>query len=125
MARERSGGEFDPHLATVLREHAAELLDGLDEATSWTAVIEAEPGLDRVVSGDELDAVLEAMGDLVDLKSPHLAGHSRGVANLAAEAARSGVWPGGEQAALRRAGLCARPRPARRLQRDLGQAAVR
>ena len=28
------------------------------------------------------------MADLVDLKSPCLAGHSRGVANLAGEAAR-------------------------------------
>ena len=42
----------------------------------------------RQVDGPELDAVLEAMADLVDLKSPHLAGHSPGVANLAAEAAR-------------------------------------
>ena len=68
-------------------------------------VIEAEPGLDRVVSGEELDVALEAMGDLVDLKSPHMAGHSRGVANLAAEAARVSGMPSAEQAVLRRAGF--------------------
>ncbi len=105
VARERSGGEFDPHLASVLCDHADELFDGLDEETSWSAVIEAEPGLDSVVSSDELDVALEAMGDLVDMKSPHMAGHSRGVANLAAEAARVRGMALGEQAALRRAGF--------------------
>jgi HD-GYP domain-containing protein (c-di-GMP phosphodiesterase class II) len=105
VAEERRGGEFDPHLAEALCEHAPELLDGLDEETSWGEVIEAEPGLDRVVSGDRLDVALEAMGDLVDMKSPHMAGHSRGVANLAAEAARVSGMPAGEQALLRRAGF--------------------
>jgi HD-GYP domain-containing protein (c-di-GMP phosphodiesterase class II) len=105
VASERSGGEFDPHLASLLIDRAPEVLDGLDEETSWGAVIEAEPGLDRVVSGDELDVVLEAMGDLVDMKSPHMAGHSRGVANLAAEAARILEMAPGEQALLRRAGF--------------------
>ena len=105
VAEERSGSEFDPQLAGEFCKHAAELLAGLDEATCWADVIEVEPGLDRVVSADELDLALEAMGDLVDMKSPHLAGHSRGVANLAAEAARvSGMSPA-EQALLRRAGF--------------------
>ena len=46
------------------------------------------------------------MADLVDLKSPYLAGHSRGVANLAAAAARAGrVHPDDDVAVLRRAGL--------------------
>ena len=38
--------------------------------------------------GADLDRVLEAMADLADLKSPNLAGHSRGVANLVDEAAQ-------------------------------------
>ena len=104
VARERSGGEFDPRLADALREHAAELLQGLDETASWREVIEAEPGLERVVSGEELDVVLEAMGDLVDMKSPHFAGHSRGVAKLAAEAAGVAGMSLAERALLRRAG---------------------
>ncbi len=61
------------------------MLAGLDSASSWDAVIGAEPGLARVVRDDGLDGVLEAMADLVDMKSPYMAGHSRGVANLAAE----------------------------------------
>lgn len=105
VAMERSGGEFDPNLARVLCDHADELFAGLDEETSWSAVIEAEPGLDRVVSGDGLDVVLEAMGDLVDMKAPHMAGHSRGVGNLAAEAGRVAGLPAGEQVVLRRAGF--------------------
>ena len=53
----------------------------------------------------ELDVVLEAMADLADLKSPYLAGHSRGVANLAAEAARVSGLPADDRTVLRRAGL--------------------
>ena len=45
------------------------------------------------------------MADLVDLKSPYLAGHSRGVANLAAEAARDSGLADEEVSTLRRAGL--------------------
>jgi HD-GYP domain-containing protein (c-di-GMP phosphodiesterase class II) len=45
------------------------------------------------------------MADLVDLKSPYLAGHSRGVANLASAAARVAGYPGDDVAVLRRAGL--------------------
>lgn len=105
VARERAGGELDPQLAGALREHAAELLEGLEEDTSWGDVIEAEPELDTVVSDDELDLALEAMGDLIDMKSPHLAGHSRGVGHLAAEAARVSGLSLTEQGLLRRAGF--------------------
>ena len=45
------------------------------------------------------------MADLVDLKSPYLAGHSRGVANLAGEAARVSGLSGDEVVTVRRAGL--------------------
>ena len=105
VAKERRGSEFDPGLADALREHAVEMLDGIDQATSWAEVIEAEPGLDRVVGGAELDIALEAMGDLVDMKSPFVAGHSRGVANVAAEAARLSGMAAADQALLRRAGF--------------------
>jgi HD-GYP domain-containing protein (c-di-GMP phosphodiesterase class II) len=52
-----------------------------------------------------LGGVLEAMADLVDLKSPYLAGHSRGVADLAGEAARVSGQPADAVSTLRRAGL--------------------
>ena len=81
------------------------MLDGLDEASEWSAILDAEPALARWVEGDKLDAALEAMADLADLKSPQFAGHSRGVADLAASAARGWGLPDHEVRTVRRAGL--------------------
>jgi HD-GYP domain-containing protein (c-di-GMP phosphodiesterase class II) len=100
-----AGGELDARLADLFCTYADELLEGLDEAARWDAVLDAEPALGRRVSGPELDHVLEAMADLVDLKSPYLAGHSRGVANLAAAAARGLRMEQSGVATVRRAGL--------------------
>ncbi len=86
-------------------DHASELLDGLDEATDWDCFLDQQPPLSRLVSGDDLDRALEAMADLVDLKSPFFAGHSRGVANLSAAAATLSGWPAAEVAVVRRAAL--------------------
>jgi HD-GYP domain-containing protein (c-di-GMP phosphodiesterase class II) len=83
IARRHRGTQFDPAIVDVFCAHAPELLDGLDQASEWDAVLDAEPELSRRVGGSDLDEVLEALADLVDLKSPFLAGHSRGVANLA------------------------------------------
>ncbi len=99
------GGLLDPSIVDVVEAHAADLFDDLDAASTWDAVIEGEPGLARRVDGPELDSILEAMADLVDMKSPQLAGHSRGVANLAAEAGRLVGLSTGSVATLRRAGL--------------------
>ena len=101
----RSSAEFDPTLVALFCANADQLLAGLDEASDWTAIIAAEPALTRWVEGERLDAALEAMADLVDLKSPCFAGHSRGVANLAAAAGRSWGLPESEVILLRRAGL--------------------
>ena len=51
VARERSGGQFDPRLVEAFADCAAELLDGLAEESSWDAVIAAEPGLDTAARG--------------------------------------------------------------------------
>jgi HD-GYP domain-containing protein (c-di-GMP phosphodiesterase class II) len=104
VAQERRGGQLDPALVDLFCHSAEELLGGLGATPTWEAVIDAEPGLRRVVRGEGLEHVLEAMADLVDMKSPHMAGHSRGVAKLAAEAARASAMPEDEVAALRRAG---------------------
>jgi HD-GYP domain-containing protein (c-di-GMP phosphodiesterase class II) len=105
-ARKRRGKHFDPALADLFIEEAEELVENIDAASScWADVIGAEPSLERIVSGAELDAALEAMADLVDMKSPQMAGHSRGVANLAAQAGRLAGLADDELTALRRAGL--------------------
>jgi HD-GYP domain-containing protein (c-di-GMP phosphodiesterase class II) len=96
---------FDPTLAALFADHAPTVLDGLDTAATWDEVLAAEPRLTRRVSGHDLDEVLEGMADLIDLKSPYLAGHSRGVANIAAEAARLEGRSEHDQRTVRRAGL--------------------
>jgi HD-GYP domain-containing protein (c-di-GMP phosphodiesterase class II) len=105
-ARKRRGKQFDPALADLFLDEAEELIADIDAASScWQQVVDAEPSLERVVVGAELDTTLEAMANLVDMKSPYMSGHSRGVANLAAEAARISGLPADEQTALRRAGF--------------------
>lgn len=103
--RRSSGADLDPAIARLFREHAPHVLNGLDQAAEWTAILDAEPSLARRVDGADLDTVLEAMADLADLKSPQFAGHSRGVANLAAEAARVWRLPDADVTTVRRAGL--------------------
>jgi hypothetical protein len=105
IARRHRGTQFDPAVVDMFCRHAPELLDGLDQDASWDAVLDAEPSLGRWVDGSDLDHVLEAIADLVDLKSPYLAGHSRGVANLASEAARVSGFTTADIVILRRAAL--------------------
>ena len=105
MVRRNAGTQFDPALADLFCASVDEVLDGVDEAADWDEVLDVEPEPCRRVSDGELDGVLEAMADLADLKSPYFAGHSRGVANLAAEAARTMGLPAADRTALRRAGL--------------------
>ncbi len=105
VVRKYRGKLFDPAVADLFCEHASKLLDGLDEASSWDAVLDAEPGRVRRVAASDMDEVLRAMADLVDLKSPYLAGHSRGVANLAGVAARLSGLSDNDVIAVRRAGL--------------------
>jgi HD-GYP domain-containing protein (c-di-GMP phosphodiesterase class II)/DNA-binding CsgD family transcriptional regulator len=105
VARERSGGQFDPELVGLVASIGPPLFEELDRATNWDTVIDAEPGLGRTLRGPDLDAAFDALGDYADLKSPFTLGHSRGVADLAAEAAgRLGLSPG-EATHLRRAAL--------------------
>ena len=105
VARQRRGTQFDPRVVDVFTGQAASLCAGLDEVSSWDAVIGAEPALGVRLTGAEFDAALEAIADFADVKSPYTIGHSRGVADLAGEAAR--LFGLGDQAAtlVRRAGL--------------------
>jgi len=105
LCRKLAGSQFDPGLAALLTAHAGEIFDGLDAATTWAAVIEAEPALGGALSDAELDAALGAIADFVDLKSPYFLGHSRNVAALAAAAGQALDMPSSDVEALRRAGL--------------------
>lgn len=105
MARERSGHQFDPDLVELVCRNADAVLAGLGEGSHWDEVLAHEPGLARTVPDAELDAVLGAIGDFADLKSPYFLGHSRTVAQLAGDAATSLGLPHEEAVRVRRAAL--------------------
>ena len=106
IVRRRRGTQFDPVVADLFgpARGGGARRPGRSGLTG-SSILALEPRLSRTVSGPELDQVLEAIADLVDLKSPYVAGHSRGVANLAAEAARFSGLPISEVTTIRRAGL--------------------
>jgi HD-GYP domain-containing protein (c-di-GMP phosphodiesterase class II) len=105
LARRRGGRQFDPALAGILDADAEAILGGLDSVGTWGAVIEAEPALAVMLSGERFDAALLAIATFVDLKSPYTLGHALAVADLAAQAgARLGASESSVRT-LRRAGL--------------------
>src|SRR5439155_4551130 len=105
LARGRAGKQFDPSLAELMCSDAEPIFADLDGVGTWNAVIDAEPGLALVLSGEQFDDALLAIADFIDLKSPYSLGHARAVAGLVAEAgARLGL-PEPEVRTLRRAGL--------------------
>ena len=105
LARERSGKQFDPQLADLMRADGDMVLAGLDSVSTWDAVIDAEPSLAVVLSAERFDAALEAIANFVDLKSPYFLGHARAVADLAAAAAGASGFAEPQVRTLRRAGL--------------------
>jgi HD-GYP domain-containing protein (c-di-GMP phosphodiesterase class II) len=112
VVRERSGGAFDPAVAGALAE-SPELLAPGTGTSAWEATLAAEPGC-LCLEGEAIDRALAAIGDFADLNSPTLAGHSVGVAGLAAAAARRCGLADDDRVRLRRAALV----------HDLGRVAV-
>jgi HD-GYP domain-containing protein (c-di-GMP phosphodiesterase class II) len=86
QVRRRSGTYLDPSLADLLVSQARDLLDGVDALDAYEAALDCEPDPVRYVDTDDLESVARTFGDLVDLKSPRLHGHSSAVADLAAAA---------------------------------------
>jgi HD-GYP domain-containing protein (c-di-GMP phosphodiesterase class II) len=85
LARARAGTQFDPALAELVARDAELLLAGLDSARTWDAVIDAEPALAVVLTGEKINGALLAIANFVDLKSPYTLGHAAAVAGLAAQ----------------------------------------
>jgi len=105
VARERRGTQFDPALVDAFCQAARELLNGIESATTWDAVIAAEPELDVFLTGDQLDSALIAMANFIDVKPPYTLGHSCAVAELAEAAARVAGLREADAVLARRAGL--------------------
>src|SRR5438128_3289030 len=109
ISRRRRAGTYDPSLVDLLIKSGAELLGELAATSSpWDSALAAEPEPRPWIPDGRLDQVLEVFADFVDMKAPHLLGHSRGVAALATQAV------GSDRLAVRRAGLV----------HDLGRVAV-
>jgi HD-GYP domain-containing protein (c-di-GMP phosphodiesterase class II) len=105
VARRKRGTHFDPELVDLFCAQHEVVLDGIDELSAWDEVIALDPRLGEELTEDALDAALEAIGDYGDLKSPCRTGHSRGVAELAAQAATTMGFDALEVASVRRAAL--------------------
>lgn len=89
QVRRRAGGELDPDLAAVFLEGSDRLLGGLGGGDPFRDALDAEPDPVEWVDDDRLLDVARVFGDLVDLKSPWLHGHSSAVGELAGGAAES------------------------------------
>jgi HD-GYP domain-containing protein (c-di-GMP phosphodiesterase class II) len=104
VVRSRGGQAFDPAIAECLADHASEILTA-GEPSAWAGVLACEPVPRLTLRGRAIDEALAAMADFTDLVSPFLVGHSSGVAELAATAARTCGLPVSEVVATRRAAL--------------------
>jgi HD-GYP domain-containing protein (c-di-GMP phosphodiesterase class II) len=114
LVRERAGHAFDPELAACLVDDAERIL-ALDADTSvWEETLACEPHPSLLLDGEALDRGLAAMGNFADLLSPYLAGHSAGVAELAAAAGHRCRLDAADIIVLRRAALV----------HDLGRVAI-
>ncbi|MGE2735457.1 HD domain-containing phosphohydrolase [Mycolicibacterium vaccae] len=104
MVRARRGGQFDPQIADAFLAGAEQILAGPVAGESWRTALQESPDRDDRLSGDELDTLLQALGEFVDLKCPFTVGHSRAVADLAAGAAAAAGCKDTDVTRLRRAG---------------------
>jgi HD-GYP domain-containing protein (c-di-GMP phosphodiesterase class II) len=105
VAKERAGGAYEPGIVERFCQLAPQLLAGLEDGSSWEAVLTLEPGEQTVLSDEQFDNVCRAIADFTDLKSPYLFGHSSGVAELAAAAARQSHLPEDDIVTVWRAGM--------------------
>jgi HD-GYP domain-containing protein (c-di-GMP phosphodiesterase class II) len=105
VVRERAGQAFDPEVAARLANEAEEILTLDTEASVWDEVLAHEPHPRLTLEGEAIDRAFTAMGGFADLISPFLSGHSIGVAELAAVAARRCNLDEAGQLSVRRAAL--------------------
>lgn len=103
---DRAGGAFDPAITGRFVERATDVFAAADAETSaWNQVLDREPHPRLTLHGEAIDAALAAIGDFADLLSPSLAGHSAGLAKLAAAAAELAGLDNHDTTTVRRAAL--------------------
>jgi HD-GYP domain-containing protein (c-di-GMP phosphodiesterase class II) len=101
IARARSGSQFDPRLAEAFCAIAEEVLPDDSDDFDAHRLFSQDPRLAGRLTEDEFDAALVALADFTDLRCTFRAGHSRGVAELSAQAARRLRLTATEQERLR------------------------
>ena len=116
---ERSGRQFDPALATLVERAARRLF--LDTTPHLADGHRRRAGAGAPLQGRSRSTSPWAVADFVDLKSPYTLGHSRAVADLSAAAGRVLGMSEADVTCPVPGRTGPRPRPARRVQRDLGQ----
>jgi HD-GYP domain-containing protein (c-di-GMP phosphodiesterase class II) len=104
MVRARSGKGYAPRVAKALVDHGPALVAAGDAPSVWDAVLAAEPGTPRRLSGADAEHAIRSMGEYADMKSGYFRGHSAGVSALAAAAGRRLRLSDTDVAALTRAG---------------------
>jgi hypothetical protein len=67
MAQARKGTQFDPMLVERFTQAADEVLGDGNAASTWDAVVVAEP-LGRVLADKELDDALAAVGEFAEFE---------------------------------------------------------
>ncbi|HUK69582.1 MAG TPA: HD domain-containing phosphohydrolase [Streptosporangiaceae bacterium] len=100
---ERAGSGLDPQGVAAFLALGNDVYEGLDAPSIWEDAMLGEPGPQPTVSEERLDACLSAIADFADLKSMWTIGHSRGVAEIAGQAAITAGLPAGDVRLLRRA----------------------
>ncbi len=108
VARHRSGRWFDPLLVRAAASLARRgfLWSGLDSPTLLEDVRDLEPVEFRLqLSSARMDAICQALAEVVDAKSPFTYRHSNGVADAAVKIARTLALSESEVVTLRRAAL--------------------
>jgi HD-GYP domain-containing protein (c-di-GMP phosphodiesterase class II)/DNA-binding CsgD family transcriptional regulator len=103
----RKGKSFDPLVADAAVDLCGdrEFWDAFRQEEDWSSVLELEPGAARFVDEASLDDFALALADIVDLKSPAAAAHSRETAELAVRLAARLQMNGNDVALIRRAAL--------------------
>lgn len=103
--RARRGARLDPTLVDILVADARTIFGKIESGDAWPLVIDALPAPKTGLTQNEFDLMLDAIADFVDVRSPYLSGHSRGVAALAERTALvRGLQPS-DATQIRRAAL--------------------
>ena len=90
VARQRRGTQFDPHLVDLFTADARRRsAQASTTPAPGTRCMAAEPAHGIRLGDEQFESALEAIADFTDVKSPYTIGHSRGVADLAGDAARA------------------------------------